>query len=260
MPSTNRRDYIGTTNLEFMGLEDTRPGNPPLGCGTTSPLGYVRPVAGNDLTGPLLGDYQSLPGYCPPGSQSDGFCTWETKDYLRSSPRRRRFNVFAKGAYNFTADIQGYAEVSWFQSKLDTAIYPNPLRVAAWPDVSNLSVLSSLTTINLPVGHPDNPFSANGQGARLYYIPVDIGGRGTQTNSETQRYLAGVEGDGRGMGLGRRRAVHQVGSELRADQSRQLPQPAAGAQGQGGFGYYRIGPNASLNDPGIYNFIAPRHR
>ena len=258
MPSTNRRDYIGTTNLAFLGLEDTRPGNPPLGWGTTSPLGNVRPVAGNNLTGPTLGPYQSLPGYCPPGSQSDGFCKWETKDYLPIQPEVQKINVFAKSAYNFTAEIQGYAELSWFQSKLDTAITPNPFRVSAWPDVANLSVLSSLTAINLPVGHPDNPFSANGQGARLYYVPADIGGRGTQTNSETQRYLAGVKGTTAGWDWDV--AGLYIKSDLNYGQTNLVNYPnlLQALQGQGGFGYYRVGANANLNNPGIYNFIAPR--
>jgi iron complex outermembrane receptor protein len=198
MPSTNRRQYIGTTNLEFMGLPDTRPGNPPLGWGTTSPLGNVRPVAGNNLTGPTLGAYQSLPGYCAPENQSDGFCKWDTKQFLDVQPEVQKINVFARGSFNFTDTTQGYAELSWFQSKVNSTISPNPLRVTAWPDVANSSIISSLTTINLPVGHPDNPFAANGQGARLYYAPFDIGGRTADTTAETQRYLAGVKGSNAG--------------------------------------------------------------
>lgn len=258
MPSTNRRQYIGTTNLEFMGLPDTRPGNPPLGWGTTSPLGNVRPVAGNNLTGPTQGPYQSLPGYCAPENQSDGFCKWETKDYLAVQPEVQKINLFGRGTYQFTPDIQGYTELSWFQSKVDTTISPNPLRVTAWPDVANLSVLSSLTTINLPVGHPDNPFSANGQGARLYYVPVDIGGRGTDTTAETQRYLAGVKGttanwDWDVAGL-------YIRSNLQYGLSNYINYPnlLQALNGQGGFGYYRVGANANLNNPGIYGFIAPR--
>jgi iron complex outermembrane receptor protein len=144
---------------------------------------------GNNLTGPLLGGYQSLPGDCAPENQSDGFCKWDTKQFLAVQPEVQKINVFARGSYNFTDTTQGYAELSWFQSKVDSTISPNPLR-ATWPDVANLSVISSLNLINLPVGHPDNPFAANGQGARLYYAPFDIGGRNTQTESTTQRYLA----------------------------------------------------------------------
>lgn len=258
MPSTNRRQYIGTTNLEFMGLPDTRPGNPPLGWGTSSPLGNVRPVAGNNLTGPALGPYQSLPGDCPPESQSDGFCKWETKNFLEIQPEVQKINVFARGTYNFTPSIQGYAELSWFQSKVDSPIYPGGFRVGAWPDVSNLSVLSSLNTINLPVGHPDNPFSANGQGARLFYVPFDIGPRVTETEAETQRYLAGVKGTSGGWDW------DVAGLYIRSNLNYALggfvnyPNLLQALNGQGGFGFYRPGASASLNNPGIYGFIAPR--
>lgn len=119
-------------------------------------------------------------------------------------------------------------------------------------------MLSSLTTINLPVGHPDNPFSANGQGARLYYVPVDIGGRGTDTTAETQRYLAGVKGttanwDWDVAGL-------YIRSNLQYGLSNYINYPnlLQALNGQGGFGYYRVGANANLNNPGIYGFIAPR--
>jgi iron complex outermembrane receptor protein len=257
MPSTNRRKYIGTTNLEFMGLPDTRPGNPPLGWGTTSPLGNVRPVAGNDLTGPLLGGYQSLPGFCAPENQSDGFCKWDTKQFLSVQPEVQKINVFGRGTFNFTPDIQGYAELSWFQSKVDTAITPTPLR-STWPDVQNSTVISSLTTINLPVGHPDNPFSANGQGARLYYAPFDIGPRATDTTSDTQRYLAGVKGNNYGWDW------DVAGLYIRSDLQYGLngyvnyANLLQALNGQGGFGFYRVGTNAGLNNPGIYSFISPR--
>ena len=89
--------------------------------------------------------------------------------------RRLRRSLLLADRYTSAKKTTKRRSLSWFQSKVDTTISPNPLRVTAWPDVANLSVLSSLTTINLPVGHPDNPFSANGQGARLYYVPVDIG-------------------------------------------------------------------------------------
>ena len=119
-------------------------------------------------------------------------------------------------------------------------------------------MLSSLSTINLPVGHPDNPFAANGQGARLYYIPADIGGRNTQTESNTQRYLAGVKGTTAEWDW-------DVGAlYIRSDLTYELKNYLNYANllqalnGQGGFGYYRVGASAPLNNPGIYGFIAPQ--
>ncbi len=252
MPSTNRRDYIATTNLEFMGLPDTRPGNPPLGWGTTSPLGNVRPISPSGA----LGAYQSLPGACPPGSQSDGFCKWEPKDYTDIQPETEKINVFARGSYNFTDSITGYAELSWFQSKVDTTISPNPLR-STWAKVSDYSIVSSLSTINLPATHPDNPFGAQGLAARLYYVPTDIGGRTTNTTSDTQRYLAGVKGTTAGWDWDIGAMYIRSDLEYRLGNYVNYANVLSALNGQGGFGYYRIGASAHLNDPGIYGFIAP---
>ena len=256
MPSTNRRKYIGTTDLRFMGLPDTRPGNPPLGYGTTSPLGNVRPVSGTNLTGPVQGPYQSLPGFCPPENLDEGFCKWETKNYLDVQPETQKVNVFARGSFNFTNEIQGYAELSFFQSKVDGTITPSPLR-STWPRVSDYTVVSSLTTINLPVGHPDNPFSANGQGARLFYVPTDIGGRGSETETNVQRYLAGVKGAHFGWDWDA--AVMYIRSETNENNKNYVNYSnlLQALQGQGGFGYYRVGANANLNNAGIYDFISP---
>jgi iron complex outermembrane receptor protein len=257
IPSSNRPDYLGTSNLEFMGLPDTRPGNPPLGWGTSSPLGNVRPVAGNNLTGPTLGPYQSLPGYCEPKNQSDGFCKWDLKDWQNVQNELEKYNIFARGAYNFTPDIQGYTELSYFQSKINGPISPLGFRVGSWPDVRDQTVLSSLTTINLPVGHPDNPFSANGQGARLYYVPFDLGPRVNDVTNDTQRYLAGVKGSTAGWDWDIAGLYIRTDTDYKQTGQINYPNLLQALNGQGGFGYYRVGANAGLNNPGIYGFIAP---
>ncbi|MCC6195967.1 MAG: TonB-dependent receptor [Burkholderiales bacterium] len=256
MASENRPDYIGTSNLEFMGLPDTRPGNPPLGWGTTSPLGNVRPVAGDNLTGPTQGPYQSLPGYCEPKNQSDGFCKWDLKGWQEAQNELEKYNIFARGAYNFTPTTQGYTELSYFRSKLYAPVSPSPLRTF-WPDVSGERLISSLTTINLPVGHPDNPFSADGQGARLYYVPFDVGPRVNDVTSDTQRYLAGVKGSNGGWDWDVAGLYIRTDTDVGNTGLLNYPNLLDALAGRGGFGYYRVGANASLNNPGIYGFIAP---
>jgi iron complex outermembrane receptor protein len=257
MASENRPDYIGTTNLEFMGLPDTRPGNPPLGFGTSSPLGNVRPVAANNPTGPLLGPFQSLPGPCEPKNQSDGFCKWDIKGWENVQNELEKFNLFARGAYNFTDTIQGYTELSYFRSKTNAPISPLGFRVTGWPDVEHQTVLSSLTTINLPVGHPDNPFSAQGQGARLYYVPFDIGPRVNDVTNDTQRYLAGVKGTNWGWDWDIAGLYIRTDTDWKLTGEINYPNLLQALNGQGGFGFYRVGVNAPLNNPGIYGFIAP---
>ena len=255
MPSTNRPQYIGTTNLEFMGLPDTRPGNPPLGWGTTSPLGNVRPVAGNNLTGPTQGPYQSLPGYCPPANADSGFCRWEVKDYTDQQPQVDRFNAFLRGTYNFTDAVQGYTELSFFQVKTETRGTPTPTR-AQWYDPSTNNIKST-ANIFLPVNHPDNPFGSQGLGARLYYVDAALGGRDAEYTTDTQRYLAGVKGTTSGWEWDVAGLYIRSDTDVTNKHFYDLNRLQQGLAGISPYGYYRIGASAVLNDPAIYGWIAP---
>ena len=186
--SNTGRRYIGTNDLRFMGLPDVRSGNP----GTSSTLGNVRPVAAGNPDGPFTGPFRSLPGECPPSRADGDFCRWDRLDYTDLQPRIERFNAFARGTYQVDDSTQAYAELSWFRVATDTRNQPSPTR-AAWYNPATQSVRSSLN-IYLPVGHPDNPFSANNQVARLYYADAANGGIDRDYRTDTQRYLAGVKG------------------------------------------------------------------
>ena len=119
------RQYIGTNNLTFMGLDDMRQGNPFSGFGPASLLGNVRPVAAANPNG-APGPFQSLPGTCAAANQDGPFCRWDVKDYTDMQPQIERFNVFAHGSYNFGNSIQGYADLSLFRVKTETEpAYPN---------------------------------------------------------------------------------------------------------------------------------------
>jgi len=254
IPTTNRRQYVGTNDLTFMGLPDARPGNPFSGYGSSSLVGNVRPVSGPNPNGPA-GDFQSLPGCAPSNVDADGFCRWDIKDYLSIQPKSENINVLAKGTYQINDTTQAYAEFSYFQSKVSTQFTPQAFRTT-WYNTSAQSVISS-ANIYLPVGHPDNPFSASNQFARLYYAGADIGGRNADYEDDTQRYLLGIKGTNFGWdwdagalyikndGMIRQRGYINYQNLLNA------------LNGLGGFGYYRVGANASLNNPGIYDYISP---
>lgn len=62
-----------------------------------------------------------------------------------------------------------------------------------WLDPSTVSIKSTANAY-LPVGHPDNPFSANNEVARLYYADGALGGTATEYTTDTQRYLLGLKG------------------------------------------------------------------
>ena len=116
IPMNTGRQYVGTNDLRFMGKLDARYGNPNSGFFGPSLLGNVAPVSAADPYGPA-GDWQSLPGYCPPASQDSGFCRWDMKDYTDILPTIEHANVFARGTYNVTDTMQAYTELSYFQVK-----------------------------------------------------------------------------------------------------------------------------------------------
>ncbi|MFO1312213.1 MAG: TonB-dependent receptor [Burkholderiales bacterium] len=261
VPLTSLRSYMGTSDLRFMGLPDTRNGAPPSGYGTGSLVGSLRPV--NPATGGLIGagPYTTLPG-CDPanedttlGPRTNAFCRFEQKEYLDLIPESDRFNIFGRAQYNLTDTISIYGEASYFQFKSDNRSTPSQPR-STWPNVAGSTVNNS-TTIFLPVGHPDNPFNSQGYGARLYYAAGDVGGRDSHIENTVQRYLGGIKGSNYGWDWDA--GLMYIRNET--DQTRYGFFNYANLQqallGQGGFGYYRIGQNASLNNPGIYDFIAP---
>jgi iron complex outermembrane receptor protein len=254
--TNNRKQYIGTNNLTFMGLPDARPGNPLSGFGSSSLVGNVRPVFASDPNG-TPGVYSSLPG-CAPGNVDDqGFCRWDVKDYLQIQPKTQNINVLGKAAYQINDTTQAYAELSYFQSKVTTQFTPQAFRTT-WYNTSTSSVISS-ANIYLPVGHPDNPFPSD-QVARLYYAGADIGGRNASYQDDTQRYLAGLKGTNYGWDWDA--GVMYIRNDGSVDQTGYLNyQNLLNAlSGVGGFGYYRVGANANLNNPGVYGYISPTLR
>ncbi len=254
IPTSNRRQYVGTNNLEFMGLPDARPGNPFSGFGTSSLVGNVRPVSAENPNG-TPSAFQTLPGCAAASVDADGFCRWEVKDYLQIQPKTENVNVLAKGTYQINDTTQAYAEFGYFQSKVSTQFTPQAVR-STWYNTAGSTVISS-ANIYLPVGHPDNPFSATNQVARLYYAAADVGGRNSDYQDDTQRYLLGIKGTNYGWDwdLGALYIANDGSVTQRGLLNYQNLLQAL--NGNGGFGYYRVGASAGLNNPGIYGFISP---
>ena len=258
-PMNRGRQYIGSNDLRFMGLPDQRPGNPLSGLSgaSSSLLGNVRPVAATNPDG-APGRYQALPGDCAAANQDGPFCRWERKDYVDLQPEVERFNVFARGTYNFSDALQGYSELSFFQVKTDTRNPPTQLR-GVWYDPSTQTDVSSFN-IFLPVRHPDNPFSASNQVARLFYVDGAMGARESTYETNTQRYLAGVKGTTRGWEWDVAGLYIRSDTDVTQKNFHSYDRLLQGLAGTGPYGYYRIGASAGLNDPAIYDWIAPdRH-
>lgn len=254
IPIRNRPKYIGSDDFRPLGFDDERGGNPFSGFGSSSLVGNVAPVDAANPQGPR-GTIISLPGCNPANVDPDGYCRFEYKDYIPIQPKTEKYNVFAKGTMNFNENLQGYAEFGYFKSKVDAIGTPSFSR-SIWPDVRDSTVISS-TLIFLPVGHPDNPFSGTNQVARLYYETGELGGRNGFFDTDTQRYLVGLKGsnwdwewDAGALYIKSKTDSVYTGFLNYSNFLQALA-------GQGGFGYYRIGANSGLNNPGIYGFVAP---
>lgn len=252
--SNRARDYIGSNDLRFMGLPDARPGTPNITTSANTLLGNVRPVSAANPNG-APGAYRSLPGDCDPVNRDGTFCRWERKDFTDLQPAIDRFNVFGRGTYRVTDAIEAYTELSYFQVRTDTRGTPPSTR-ATWYDPSTQSIKSSLN-IYLPVGHPDNPYAASNQVARLYYADGALGGTQASFDTRTQRYLAGAKGSSSGWEWDVAGLYIRSDTDVTRRNLYSYDRLLQGLAGTGPFGYYRIGAAAGLNDPAVYDWIAP---
>ena len=196
-------------------------------------------------------------------SQSDGFCKWETKDYLPIQPETQNDQRVRQGRVQLHDRHPGVrrALVVPVQARHRRSRRTRSALDAWHGRLRAVPCMSSLNTIYLPVGHPDNPFAANGQGARLYYVPADIGGRAHRRHPrDTQRYLAGVKGTNYGMGLGRRRhCTSTIGSQLRRRPiSSTIPTCCRRCRARAASATTASGPMRTSTIRAIYDFIAPR--
>ncbi len=253
IPYRSLRDYIGSNDLRSMGGDDQRLGVP-FSLGSNSPLGNVRPVNASNPNG-AAGAFQQLAGTCPDAVSEDGYCLYDTKDWTDLQPKIERFNVYARGAFNFTDSIQGYAELSYFSVKTDSRSTPYGSR-ANWYDPSTNTIQSSVN-VALPVGHPDNPFSANNQVARLYHVDFAMGGRDAEVKTDTQRYLAGVKGTGAGWDWDVAAMYIRSDTDNTRKNFPSYDRYQQALNGTSPYGYYRIGGAAGLNNPEIYDWLAP---
>ncbi|MEO8506329.1 MAG: TonB-dependent receptor [Betaproteobacteria bacterium] len=254
IPTSKGRAYMGTNELRGMGLPDLRPGRPPNAASNL--LGNVIAVSATNPNGPSIGAYQLLPGACAPPDQDGPYCRWDVKGFTDLQPSVDRVNVLARGTLRVTDDVEAHAEASYFHVATVTRASP-PFVSDVWPDPASTSVVSSFK-FHLDVGHPDNPFGLNNQVARLRYADAALGGRTTSFDTGTQRYLVGLKGTTRGWDWDV--AALYIRSDTDSEWSHLYSYDSllAGLAGRSPYGYYRVGLNASLNDPAVYEWIAPQ--
>jgi iron complex outermembrane receptor protein len=91
----------------------------------------------------------------------------------------------------------------------------------------------------------------------LYYVAGDVGGRDGSYQTDTQRYLAGVKGSHFGWDWDAAGLFIRSETDLTRKNFFSYDRLLQGLAGTGPYGYYRIGANAGLNNPAIYNWLAP---
>ena len=121
-------------------------------------------------------------------------------------PKQDRLNIFGRGTLQVFPSLQAYLELGYFQTKTkangtlggnnDSGVF-NPADPAN-PIVHGLMIL--------PAGHPDNTFGVD---RTLAYAPAELGGRDQVTKNEVFRHRPGPPGYRVGLGLRRRRRIHQ---------------------------------------------------
>ena len=107
-------------------------------------------------------------------------------------PETERFTFFSKGTMQLTPNMQGYAELGYFQtkSKAQGTLGANNDGGVFFPgDPFNPLVVHG--PMILPASHPQNTFGVD----RTYFsAPYELGGRDQETTSKVFRGLVGLEG------------------------------------------------------------------
>ncbi|WP_127996312.1 TonB-dependent receptor [Piscinibacter defluvii] len=243
----NRGGTLSNLDLRSLGGPDLRggvvqPGNTAPGNFTQTLVGMVAPL---DDTNAQVGPFQLLPGCRAAELNYSGGCSWDTLRFTQIQPETRNLNLNARlltmleGGWHLNAAVQ--AATSWSEQMFGSTYVPQPTQTD--PTTSN---------VVLPPSHPDNPFGPD-RAAFLYYTFGDVGPRHTTYRTRLLRTVFSLEGHFNGWdvdaALGAARAETRVRYEGTVRTSVLAAMLASGR--------YRIGANASLNDPSIYAELSP---
>jgi iron complex outermembrane recepter protein len=147
-----------------------------------------------------VGFTRTFPGadtYClansnlPQNNAAGGCINDQRQSVNQVQPKHETASFFGRFSKQISNDIEGFAEVGYYQSKSRVdglAISPS----GAFFQPNGL-VVSQTAATQLGAAHPDNPYF--GTAARLMYNPqFDTGIAGTDSRSHSARFIAGVKG------------------------------------------------------------------
>jgi iron complex outermembrane receptor protein len=185
------RGAVGRIDLRDFGYDAENAALGGTGAITSGGAAAGSSIVGN-VRDPATLLYQSRPGCAaltnhPQGDPGGGCLVDSTQLYSQVQPKQDTVNFFARGALQFTPDLQGYSEFNYYKSKSVSSSTPSGVSGSVgYPGgpVSNAGVA-------LGAGHPDNPFAG---AARLRYLAADVGPRVSNLDSDFYRALVGLKG------------------------------------------------------------------
>ncbi|GLQ86590.1 TonB-dependent receptor [Dyella flagellata] len=258
--ATDRSDrkWIGTGDLRPWGYSAT--GSQFLGGAITS----GGTAAGSSQTGAVRDPntllYHSLPGCAQFSNISQagggGGCLWDTAKYRWITPSDRSVSLFVRGTFKVTDSTQLYSEFGYSNKVSKFQTTPSGVSGAWGYPGGAMNASSGAGAVVLGPADPDNPYQ--GSSARLRYTSWDVGPRVTRTDNDFYRFLVGVKGNWGEWDYDA--AYMHSGTDLTSSRWGYLRYSAvrdALTNPNSPFGYWRIGANAGLNNPGIYGYISP---
>lgn len=259
--ATDRTDrkWIGTGDLRPWGYSAA--GSQFLGGAITSGGTAASSSQTGAVRDPATGLYQSLPG-CGTGQMTTvspkdpgGGCLWDTAKYRWITPSTRSLNLFVRGTYDVSDKLELYSEFGYSDKKSTFQTTPSGVSGAWGYPGGAVNASSGAGAVVMGAGDPDNPFGAP---ARLRYSAWDVGPRLQRTDNDFYRFLVGVKGSWGEWDYDA--AYLHSGTDLTNQRWGYLRYSAvrdALTNPNSPFGYWRVGENAGLNNPGIYNYISP---
>jgi iron complex outermembrane receptor protein len=272
------RDWIGRVDLRPWGyssqqnLGGTGAIVPGSGTAGNAINGNVRPVGS---TADYVNRGSLIPGAAcsrltshPQGDPGGGCLIDQTQLYGQILPKQENLSFFARGTFQLTPDIQAYSELNYYTSQTNTATWPSA--VSSSVGYPGGPVNNSI--VRLGPTHPDNPFQ--GTPATLRYLAADVGPRTARLDGNFIRWIGGAKGSNYGWdwdtailfshnhvnnrrhGFLQRDVAFALLNPSAANVAAALANsPAYAALPPGTV--WRIGENAGLNSPALYEALSP---
>jgi iron complex outermembrane receptor protein len=278
-----RGSYLNQLDLRPYGGNDLRGGivqQDPPNNGTYTAVGQVAPLDRSAAT-PQLDQFYLLPGCAPQNLNYSGGCTWDTNLYKKIQPRSEGLDFTAKWTQQLGEHWQSNLAASFFRSESEQWRQPNQYLDGTstvpftWAGANGTLVDQTdptTTQIVLPANHPDNPFNPASPyfaGAQAFYgaafanyigkpalfygaltdIPVQISKYQTDVIRVVDDLTAQLGDWDTTLSAGFVQAATRITYTGFVRASALNAALASGA--------YRVGQNAYLNSPSLYQTLAP---